>query len=249
MPAIPQLPDFGLDGLAGKDGFREAAIHGHQGLRAIRTEAANQRAADHPESRKTVENGPLEACPSSDFRIGMQRVAIPGQAVDQGGLWGSRQGARLIGFPLGHRRRASRRPARASEAAVAATEERLCRHGDQLSPLVSQAPLDIDQRTTPFALVDDLGDAALAMDLTLRWQRPMQPQSLLPVNHAHPVNAAVQVPGPETRMAKNRAEGRQNGEAATFVNEGQIGFLERVEAGSAAERVENGLVSAEIGRG
>ena len=145
----------------GNTGAENRPANDAHARRIVVADAFQQRMADHAEGAEPVQDRPRKARGLGHLGIGVQRIEVGGQPIDQRLLRPRAEIADQIGRALGHlvhRRALARRPA---EAAVGAGERGL-RHGrdQRAARLVGDLALGVDQRALAGALVDHLDDAA-----------------------------------------------------------------------------------------
>src|SRR4029077_2188490 len=117
------LPHVGRDRLAREDDPREAHLERLEPLGLVVAPRLEERAPAEAEGAEAVEDRAIVAAELREVRVGMQRVHVAREAVDQGLLRERLRRHGLVGRPVG---RDVARPARAAvttEAALAARED------------------------------------------------------------------------------------------------------------------------------
>ena len=104
---IAIAPDFGADRLARKHRRREPPAHGGEAARIVIANALQQRMADHAEGAEPVQDRPRKARGLGHVEIGVQRIEIGGEPIDQRHLRPRAEIADQIGRALGHLVRAA----------------------------------------------------------------------------------------------------------------------------------------------
>ena len=147
----------------GNTGAENRAGDRGQLRRVVAAEALEQRVAGDAVGREPVQDRAREARGLRHRRVGVQRIGVGAEPVDQRHLRPGRQVADEIGRALRDRMRRRLLARRAAEAAVGAAERRVSDRRDaRAGRLVVDGALGIEHRALALALVDDLGDAGLA---------------------------------------------------------------------------------------
>jgi hypothetical protein len=106
--ALALAPDLGADGLAGEDRRENRASMLFEPLRPVVGAGPQDRVRRHAEACRAVQNGPLEAGDLGARGIGMQRILIAVEPVEQREIWAAsadRRSASAQSAALrGHRR-------------------------------------------------------------------------------------------------------------------------------------------------
>ena len=238
-------PELGADGFAREHRRREPPGHRGQPGRIIAAYRLEQRVAGDPEGRKAMQHRAREAGGLGEFRIGMQRVGVAGQPVDQRHFRPGRQSRRCrpARARAAHAAAALSRSG-AAEAAVAAAERGLLQGCEQAAArLVADLALRINQRALAFALVDHVENAGAPDHRALRRDRRVQHEALLAMHHLLPGDADLRPAQPIGGVALHHGEGRQHFEIF-LVDEGELVGIERVLAETEAERIEHAILRA-----
>ncbi len=202
----------------------------------------HHRAAGDAIGAQAMQDGPREARRLGHARIGMQRVAVARQPVDQRLV---RLGGDVdagVRRALGHLMRLRRAVGGAAEAAVAAREGGPGQGGQLFAALgVGQHRLDIDDRALARPLVESAQHPAVGLDGGLGGEGLVQLDLLLAVHHHqivdHLADRRPRAPG------DYRGHGR-HGLQPALIDEGQLRLVHRVVAQADAQGIEHGLAVA-----
>ena len=196
----------------------------------------------HPEGTQPVQDGRLVAGLFRHGGIGVERVVVAAEAVDQGGLGQGGQIANRLRGAFGKGVWWGSGHLRAAESAVPPGEDGLPR-GKQGTAAGSLHALAFQEQQGSLvrAFVNDLGNAGLGANGPLGRKGVVKDQTLLPVQDAHPVQAGAGFTRPESWMAQHRRHGRQRAELL-LVHEPQLGLVQRVHPQTQPEAVEHGVL-------
>src|SRR4029077_5236958 len=101
--ALALLPHLGADRVAGKHRARESRLDAFQPLRPALGARAQDRPRRDAEARRPVQDRPVEARGLGALGIGMQRILVAVEAVEEREIGRRRQIADLVWWALGHR--------------------------------------------------------------------------------------------------------------------------------------------------
>src|SRR5262249_51114401 len=116
-------PDQHGEFVARVDGSGKASRHRLEPLRVGTAQGVEQGPTREAEGAEPMQNGPVEATHGRELGIGMERIAVPGQTIEQRLIGAGRVGDPAVRFPL-RKADGSRRPPVASPAALAPDESR-----------------------------------------------------------------------------------------------------------------------------
>lgn len=189
----------------------------------------------------------VEATAPGERGVGVQRVAVTGEPVEQRLAGRGGVADDVVGRGLGHRRRPGR-PARAAEAALTADEHGLDGGGERLpGGGVDRLGLGAHQRAA--ALVEDPGDGGRGGGATLHRQGCVQPEALLGVHQQGRVEVTERDAG--TARDDVRVGGQHRGAHSVGVVGGEGQLPQGIVVACAhRERVEQNVVDgpAELDR-
>jgi hypothetical protein len=174
--------------------------------------------------------------------LGVQRIKIAAQPIDQGGFRARAEIANGVGPAFGERMRLCGLSRWSAKTSVAAAEHRVRYRCHRLAGrLVGDYALGKHQRTFALAFVDHFDDALAADHGALPGERTMQRDALLAVDDLHPVDPGVLTARPEAGMAKHSCHGRQHFQVL-LINEGQLLFVHRIVTEADTERIEDAIL-------
>ncbi|KAG1192729.1 hypothetical protein G6F35_013597 [Rhizopus arrhizus] len=175
-----------------------------------------------------------------DVGVGMQRIAVGVQTVQQRGAGRNAQFALQVRFAAGHGGQGFGAVVALAEAAVAAAERALPQGGQAGAAFVVQGALGDDDGALVRALVDHMRVAAFSDDDARCRQWRVHGQALLAVHHLHPVDAGARVLHPEARVAQHHAH-RGEGLQVLFVHVAQLAGVFGVLAQADPQRIQHGV--------
>ena len=164
-----------------------------------------QRPAGEAVGAQAVEDRLREAAHGRERRVGVQRVAVARQAVDQRLVLAGRVGHLVVGRPVGRHVAAARRPAVAAQAALAPDERPTCDVVNSGSPVATSVDLSLGLHHRALALVVDAGDLADGSSSPSAGIGAVQLDRLLAVDEHRRVERA------DGRHARRRAEAEHHG--------------------------------------
>src|SRR5262249_10211869 len=238
--ALPLAPHLGADGVAGKDRPREPRLDAFELLRPVIGVLPQDRARRDAEACRAMQDGTLEAGVLGALGIGVERILVAVEAVQQREIGRRGQIAdllpRRLGPPVRHRR-LRRLPA---ETAVFARKRAAVDGGDRRPVLADQVARSLDDGGVAGALVDDLLHARPAHEARLRRKRPMQHHLEVAGDDEALVDAEGRI-GHAARPPQHHRHGGKGGEPGALVHEFELARIERVHADADAERIEGAL--------
>src|SRR5207244_2740540 len=122
-PPRRDLPHVGGDRLAGVDDPGEADLEGLETRGVVPAPGAQDRTAGEAEGAEPVQDRPLVAGHAGELGVGVQRVHVAREPVEQRLLGPRRHGDRLVGRPVRRHVARAARATLAAEAALAARED------------------------------------------------------------------------------------------------------------------------------
>src|SRR5262249_39664501 len=118
------LPHVGGDGLAGEDDAGEPHLERLEPLRVVVAPRRQDGAPGVPVGAEPVQDGTVEAAHGRELRIGVQRIHVAREAIDERLLRERLVGDGLVGLALRRHVLRAARSAVAAEATLAAHEDR-----------------------------------------------------------------------------------------------------------------------------
>src|SRR5215471_4804073 len=154
--ALALAPNLGADGIAGKDRAREPRLDAFQPLRPAVGALPQNRTRRDAEACRPMQNGTIEAGGLGALRIGVERILVAVEPVQQREIGRRRQIADFLRRRLRHRMRHRRLGRLAAETAVLARKRAAVDGGDRRPVLADQVARSLDDGGVAGALVDDL---------------------------------------------------------------------------------------------
>src|SRR5512146_2050369 len=234
-------PYLGAYRLTGVHRRRKTAFHAHEAARIVIAAGFQDGVARDAERAATMQDWHLESCASRVRGIGMQRVIIAGEAVDQRGLRERRKIADCVRRRIGYRRGHGDRSRWPAEAAVGAAERGRRERAEQYSArFVAHVALRHHQGAAVPAFVDDPGHPGVAHEGAFHRQRPVYRETLFPMYNVAASDAGLGMRVPGTGIAQDDRHGWERLQVL-LVDELELLDIAGIGAEPDAERVEQGV--------
>ena len=223
----------------------EARMQRREARRVVPGPAAHHREARRAVAREAVQDRAREARGARERGIGVERIRIGEQPVDERHVGRRRHVVDRVGLAVGHARQGlGRRVGGLAGRAVAAFR---AAHGDVLdrrvrlaARVIADRALGRDHDALARTLVDDARHARAPDDGAGDRERPVQREPVLAVHDLAVVDAAVRVAHPRARIAQRDRHRRQRDEVA-LEHVAQRALVDRIAAGAERERVAHRL--------
>jgi hypothetical protein len=195
------------------------------------------------EGREAVQDRLLVSGFRGDRRLGMQRVVIAGEPVDQRRLGPCWQVADDVGRAVWNRVGRRARFLRPAESAIGAAERRMRQRCERRAGLgIRDRSLGVDDRALARAFVDDVEHARFGAHAPGGGQGTMQFELLFAVHDLEIVDAGIHLAHPRP-VGEHAAECRQRLEAL-LVHEREFRLAQRIVAEPQAEGVQDRVARA-----
>src|ERR1700730_18793902 len=171
-----------------------------------------------------------------DGRIGVDRIVVPTQAVNEGDLARRRDlmdGIRLAFWKLWSNSGGS---AETTRSTVTPEKIGLLNLREQLSGGVIELFFEAHRRAATWTLVDDTGYAVLRRDSSFDWQRTVNFVVVLAMKQLYPIHLQLRFAEPEAGIPHHTAHGR-NGLLPILVNELKLSGIVWIGSVTQAESV------------
>src|SRR5271166_2969824 len=242
LAVLPHLQSHGLAGIDRRGKPRRVALEGGWVVIGIGLQdpAAGDAVGAHAVQDRSRKTGAL-----GEFRIGVQRVAVAAETVDQRLVRPRRNVDGPVGCAGRHRMRlglAFRRPAK---AAVAARKARGDQRRQRLSIAVLEHGLVPDHRALVLALVERREHGGVCGNVSGGRQRLVEGDVALAVNHHHAVEihlAGSRAPGGHGREGRHHLQRPRGGSG--LVDEGELLLGHGISAQADAIGIEHHLAIA-----
>ena len=213
---------------------------------SIEAISAVERVADDAERGKPVQDRPRVARLRRRARIGVQRVVVTVETVEERLFRPRREVDRAIGCVCWKRVRRFRRSARAAEAAVGAQEcRRVNRRDARSGRRVGDAALGVNERATARPAVDDTRHARDPKQVAFDRQPAMKLDARFAVEGLREVGTVCRIGEPVALVGEDARHRRERDEVARGIDERELVRVERILSEADGERVERGAAARE----